>query len=55
MGVFVYIVTLQNMNNIVIILVSVVIGIISYFSLLLILKEEYTQAGLKLIKKRKID
>lgn len=52
MGIFVYIVTLQNMNNIVIILVSIVIGAVSYFSLLLALREEYTKEGIKLFKRK---
>lgn len=52
MGIFVYVVTLQNMNNIEIILVSIVIGVVSYFSLLLVLREEYTQEGIKLFKRK---
>lgn len=52
MGILVYIVTLQNMNNIVVLLVSIVIGIMSYFFTLLILKEEYASHYFFIIKKR---
>ena len=52
MGIFVYIVTLQNMNNIMVLLVSIMIGIISYFFTLLILKEEYVSQYFFIIKKR---
>ena len=52
MGVFVYIVTLQNMNNIMVLLVSIMIGIISYFFTLFILKEEYASQYFFIIKKK---
>lgn len=52
MGVFVYIVKLQNMNNIMVLLASIMIGIISYFFTLLILKEEYTSQYFFLVKKK---
>ena len=52
MGIFVYIVKLQNMNNIMVLLASIMIGIISYFFTLLILKEEYTSQYFFLVKKK---
>lgn len=52
MGVFVYIVKLQNVNNIMVLLASIMIGIISYFFTLLILKEEYTSKYFFLVKKK---
>lgn len=52
MGILVYIVTLQAMNNTATLLFSILIGIISYFFTLLILREEYTQEGIKLFKRK---
>lgn len=50
MGVPVYIITLQNFNNILTVIYSVIVGVIVYFFSLFIMKEEYTQEGMKLLK-----
>ncbi|STO30814.1 Putative O-antigen transporter [Fusobacterium necrogenes] len=52
MGIVVYMITLQNFNNIVTIIYSIIVGIIVYFFTLFIMKEEYTQEGIKLLKKK---
>lgn len=52
MGIPVYIITLQNFGNILTIIYSITVGIIVYFFTLFIMKEEYTQEGIKLLKKK---
>lgn len=56
MAIFVYLITLQNMNNIIILLLSTVIGTISYFFILFILKEKLLKQGIEIFQRKfKID
>ena len=50
MGIVVYIITLQNLGNIPTVIYSIIVGVIVYFFILFIMKEEYTQEGMKLLK-----
>lgn len=50
MGIVVYIITLQNLSNIPTVIYSIIVGVIVYFFILFIMKEEYTQEGMKLLK-----
>lgn len=50
MGIVVYIITLQNLGNILTVIYSIIVGVIVYFFILFIMKEEYTQEGMKLLK-----
>lgn len=52
MGISVYIITLQNFSNILTITYSIIVGVIVYFFILFIMKEEYTQEGVHLLKKK---
>lgn len=52
MGIPVYIITLQNFGNIITIIYSIIVGVIVYFFSLFIMKEEYTQEGVKLLRKK---
>lgn len=50
MGIAVYIITLQNFGNILTVIYSIIVGVIVYFFILFIMKEEYTQEGMKFLK-----
>lgn len=52
MGIPIYVITLQNFNNVLIVIYSIIVGVIVYFFTLIIMKEEYTQEGIKLLKKK---
>lgn len=52
MGIPVYVITLKNFDDILTIIYSVLIGVIVYFFILIIMKEEYTLEGIKLLKRR---
>lgn len=52
MGIPVYIIILQNFGNILTIIYSIIVGVVVYFFTLFIMKEEYTQEGVKLLRKK---
>lgn len=52
MGAPVYVITFQNFNNVITVVYSIIVGVIVYFFTLFIMKEEYTQEGIKLLKKK---
>lgn len=51
MGIPIYLITLQNLSNILKIFFSIFLGVIVYFLVLIILQEECTQEGIKFLKK----
>lgn len=52
MGIPVYIIILQSFGNILTVIYSIIVGVIVYFFTLFIMKEEYTQEGVKLLRKK---